>query len=59
MADDKDKVGKQDRDRVNVNEPYELADWAKKLGVSADRIRSAVTKVGPMAKDVEKEVKKT
>ena len=32
MADDKTKAGKPDRDRINVNEPYELRDWGKKFG---------------------------
>jgi hypothetical protein len=58
MADDKSKTGKAGRERVNIHEPYELADWAAKFGVSADTIRAAVAKVGPIAKDVQKELKK-
>ena len=27
MADDKTKVRRADRDRINVNEPYELRYW--------------------------------
>jgi hypothetical protein len=52
MADDRNKQGPQDRDRINVNEDYELRDWSKRLGVSPDELKSAVAKVGPMAKDV-------
>lgn len=52
MADDPSKRGKQDRDRINVNEDYEVRDWAKSLGVSEDELRSAVAKAGPMVKDV-------
>jgi hypothetical protein len=52
MADDKSKVGKPDRDRINLEEPYEVRDWAKSLGVSEDQLRSAVAKAGPMVKDV-------
>ena len=52
MADDKSKTGKADRDRINVNEPYELRDWSKKFGVSPERLKEAVAKVGPMASDV-------
>ena len=52
MSDNKQQAGKQDRDRINVNEDYELRDWSKSLGVSADEIKSAVQKVGPMVKDV-------
>ncbi len=58
MADDKTKVGKPDRDRINPNEDYEVSDWSKKYGVSPDRIRDAVKKVGLIAKDVEKELNK-
>lgn len=54
MADDKTKVGKADRDRININEPYELRDWSQKFGVSPERLKEAVGKVGPMASDVAK-----
>jgi uncharacterized protein DUF3606 len=52
MADPLSKQGKQDSGRINVNEVYELRDWARSLGVSEDEVRSAVVKVGPMASDV-------
>lgn len=58
MADDKSKTGGQDRDRINVNEDYELRDWSKKFGVTPDELKEAVKKVGPMASDVEKELGK-
>jgi hypothetical protein len=56
MADDKSKTGGQDRERINVNEDYELRDWAKRLGVSPEELKAAVRKVGPMADDVRKEL---
>jgi len=31
MPDDKSKAGKQDRERINVHEDYELRDWSKNL----------------------------
>ena len=49
MADDKSKTGAADRDRINVNEDYELQYWTKALGVSADELRAAVKAVGPTA----------
>ena len=58
MADDKNKTGKPDRDRINVGEAYELRDWAKKFGVSEAELKAAVSKVGPMAKDVAKSLGK-
>ena len=49
MTDDKKNAGSPDRDRINVNEDYELQYWTKALGVSADELRAAVRAVGPGA----------
>ncbi len=54
MSDNKTKVGKADRDRINPDEEYELQDWAKHFGVSKETIKQAVQQVGPLVKDVEK-----
>ena len=51
--DNKDKVGLQDRQRINVNESYELYDWAERLGVSPAELKNAVEQVGPMVEDVQ------
>jgi hypothetical protein len=58
MADDKSKTGQADRLRINVHEPYELRDWSQKFDVTPDKLKEAVTAVGPMAADVEKYLKK-
>lgn len=58
MSDDKSKTGAPDRDRVNVNEDYELRDWSKKLGVSPDQLKKAVQKVGTSADAVRKHLGK-
>ena len=58
MADDKTKTGKPDRDRVNINEPYEVNFWTNKFGVSDETLKAAVEKVGPMAANVAKELGK-
>ncbi|KGE52111.1 DUF3606 domain-containing protein [Xanthomonas axonopodis pv. vasculorum] len=52
MSDDKRNVGSPDRDRINVNEACEPQYWTKTLGVSADELKAAVQKVGPMAASV-------
>jgi hypothetical protein len=52
MADDRTKAGKQDRDRINVQESHELEYWSSKFGVTPDQLRDAVGKVGVMAMDV-------
>lgn len=57
MSDDKRNLGRPDRDRIDVNEDYELRDWSEKFGVSEDGLAAAVKRVGPIAKDVEAELK--
>lgn len=52
MADDLTKRGSPDRDRIDVNEDYEVRDWAKKLGVSEEQLRQAVKAVGDRADKV-------
>lgn len=49
MSDDKNRSGSPDRDRINVNEDYEVQYWTKALGVSEERLREAVKTVGPTA----------
>ncbi|WP_102944330.1 DUF3606 domain-containing protein [Stenotrophomonas sp. VV52] len=49
MTDDKSKTGGPDRERINVNEDYELQYWTNAFGVSADELREAVKAVGPTA----------
>jgi hypothetical protein len=57
MSDDKSKTGGQDRKRVNVDEAYELRDWAKKFGVSPEELKQAVARVGDRADEVERFLK--
>lgn len=57
MADDLSNRGPQDRSRVNVSEPHEIAWWTQKFGVSEQQLRDAVKKAGVSAKDVEKLLK--
>jgi hypothetical protein len=52
MSDDKTKVGGQDRQRINVNEDYELRDWAKSMNTTPERIKEAVQAVGDRAEKV-------
>jgi len=56
MADDRSNKGPQDRFRINLSEDYEVRYWSQKFGVSADRLKAAVKKVGNSAKAVEQEV---
>jgi len=57
MSDDKAKTGGQDRKRINVNEDYELRDWAAKFGVTTEQLKQAVATVGDRAAEVEQHLK--
>jgi len=57
MSDDKSQSQGQDRQRINVNQDYELRDWSRKLGVTPEQLKRAVAKVGDRADDVERELK--
>ena len=58
MSDDKRSPGLLDRDRININEVYELRYWCNKLGVTKEELTAAVKRVGPMIRDVEVELKR-
>lgn len=58
MADDKSNAGSPDRERINVNEDYELQYWTKELGVSAEELRRAVQTVGATADAVRRHLGK-
>lgn len=57
MSDDKTKSGGQDRSRISLSEEYEVRDWARKFGVTADELKAAVKAVGNDAKAVEAHLK--
>jgi hypothetical protein len=56
MSDDRSKQGTQDRTRINTSEDYELRYWSEKFGVSQERLKQAVQKVGNSVSAVEKEL---
>lgn len=56
MSDDKTHTGGQDRKRISLSDDYEVRDWSEKFGVTPDRLREAVGKVGSQADDVEREL---
>ena len=57
MSDDKSKNGGQDRQRINVNEDYELRDWSKSLNTTPERLKEAVQAVGDRAEKVREYLK--
>jgi len=58
MADDPMKKRPQDSSRININERHELQYWADKFGVTQERVRQAVEKVGNSPEAVEREIKR-
>jgi hypothetical protein len=57
MADSKTNRNGPDRDRINVNQDYELRDWAKKFDATPEQIKEAVQAVGDRADKVEMHLK--
>ena len=57
MSDDKTRAHGQDRERINVNQDYELRDWAKSLNTTPERIKEAVQAVGDRAEKVREYLK--
>jgi hypothetical protein len=52
MADDKTKVGGQDRTRINLIEDYEVRYWCQLLSINEEQLRMAVAAVGDEADKV-------
>jgi hypothetical protein len=46
MSDNLNNRGPQDRNRINVNESWEVTYWTKELGVSKEELEKAVQKAG-------------
>jgi hypothetical protein len=57
MPDSKDKSGGQDRQRINLQQDYEVRDWAKKFGTTPEKLKEAVKQVGDRAEAVERHLK--
>ena len=54
MSDNLQNRGPQDRSRINIHESWELEYWAKHFGVSKDKIKEAVARVGVSVSAVQK-----
>jgi hypothetical protein len=52
MSDDKSKRGSPDRDRIDINDPDEVRNWTKSLGVSKEELQRAVEAAGNTASKV-------
>lgn len=52
MSDDKHDRGSPDRDRIDMNDPDEVRNWTRSLGVSKEELNRAVQAVGDRADKV-------
>lgn len=50
MSDNKQMRDGRDRSKVNAEEPYEVAYFAQKHGLSASKAREILAKAGPSRK---------
>jgi hypothetical protein len=57
MSDDLSNRGGRDRQRIDVNQDYELRDWSEKFGVSKEQLKEAVQAVGNEADRVEQHLR--
>jgi hypothetical protein len=55
MADSRDR-GPEDGRYVNVHQDYEVRYWTERFGVTAERLKAAVEKVGTYVPSVEQEL---
>jgi hypothetical protein len=58
MRDDKANRISPDKQRIDVNDPNELRNWATSLGATPDEIKAAVAKVGSLAYKVREHLKR-
>jgi hypothetical protein len=56
MSNDVEKSGHQDRARINTDEAWAVAYWAKALGLTKDRLAALVKEVGPLVANVKKKL---
>ena len=56
MVDDPRKRHPEDSSRINVHQEHELRYWTLKFGVTAERLKEAVSKVGVSADAVAREL---
>jgi hypothetical protein len=57
MADDKTKTA-ADRKLISLTDDYEVTYWAKKFGVSKERLAEAVRRVRHLVAAVEADIKR-
>jgi len=57
MVDNLQNRGPADRNRINVNEPWEVRHWCSEFGCTEAQLRAAVQEVGVSADAVRRKLK--
>ncbi|WP_201316370.1 DUF3606 domain-containing protein [Dyella sp. EPa41] len=55
-SDGKREQAVANRTRIDITEENESRDWAERFGISEQRLREVVARVGPAADDIEREL---
>ncbi|NGO53752.1 DUF3606 domain-containing protein [Allomesorhizobium camelthorni] len=58
MADDKSKIGGQDRIRVASSQVYEVRDFADKFDISPAQAKDLIERFGNVRETLEREARK-
>jgi hypothetical protein len=52
MSDDKSARNSPDNKRIDIHDPNELRHWSKSLGVTPEKLKEVVNRVGTSAEKV-------
>jgi hypothetical protein len=52
MSDDKSARNSPDNKRIDIHDPNEVRHWSKSLGISAEKLKELVARVGTSAEKV-------
>jgi hypothetical protein len=58
MSDDKTQRGSPDNKRIDIHDPDEVRHWTKSLGVTEEKLKAAVARVGTSAEKVRESLRK-
>ncbi|HEY5972756.1 MAG TPA: DUF3606 domain-containing protein [Pseudoxanthomonas sp.] len=58
MSDEKTKHDKAGRRMIDIDDDNEVRYWSEILGITTDRLRVVVGKVGPMVEKVREELRR-
>jgi methyl-accepting chemotaxis protein len=57
MSDNKSARNSPDNKRIDINDPNEVRHWSESLGISAEKLKQLVARVGTSAEKVREAAK--